>query len=138
MNIKRVSFAVIAGLSLALASPLFADGHAKSQKMEVRTENVLDKVQLSDDQKLGVQAIKERYQPQLDSLHASKLALKEQHAALDKTSPDYAEQAQLLETQIAEIKLDKANTKKQMQAEIMQLLTPEQRSSIENSPSSVE
>ena len=141
MNIKKISFAVIAGLALASSTTLLADGHPSTEKSKMATiqgQSPLDKITLSDDQKVSIQVIKDRYQPQLDALHSSKMSLKDQHAALDTSSPDYAEQAQLLESQIQQISQEKATLKKQMQEETKQVLTPDQRLLIEEMPKPVQ
>jgi len=133
MNIKSISFAAIAGLALASSFSLIANDHTKSMtdKAEVRMESSLDKIRLSDEQKVSVQAIKDRYQPQLDALHSSKQALKDQHAALDKASPDYAEQSLFLENQLQQVSQEKAMVKEQMKQETRQVLTQEQRLMLE-------
>lgn len=141
MNIKKLSFAAIAGLLLATSTTFYADSNMNSEKaknIEVRAESALDKIELNEDQKLSIQAIKDTYQPQMDALHESKLALKDQHAALDPNSPDYEERSQILESQIAEIKAEKKALKKQMQEETKLALTPEQRSIIEDKNESPE
>lgn len=136
MNIKKVSLAVIASLALATSSAVMADDHSKvkdkmvEKKMEVRSANAMDKVSLSDEQKLSVQAIKDNYQPQLDALHESKKALMDQKAALDPNSPDYEEQSQVLDTQIQQVKAEKKALKEQMRGETLQVLTPEQRTTL--------
>ena len=135
MNIKQVSFAVIAGLALATSSAASADNHSKAEKMvekkmEVRSENSFDAIALSDEQKLSVQAIKDKYQPQLDALYESKKALIDQKSALDPNSADYAEQSQVIDTQIQEVKAEKKMIKEQMREETLAVLTPEQRSSM--------
>jgi len=134
MTIKKLSFAVIAGLALATSSVAnYADGHKemKAKKMQVQKENALDKVQLTPEQTSSIQTIKDAYEPQLDALKDAKKLLKEQHAALDPNSPDYAEQSQVLEGQIDQIKTERAILKQQMKEETKQVLTPEQRMTIE-------
>ena len=136
MNIRKLSFAVIAGLALASSTTVIADGHARSMKdkAESHVTSKLETLGLSEEQKLSVQAIKDRYQPQLDALNNSKMALKDQHAALDTASPDYAEQSLFLENQIQQISQEKSVLKMQMKEETEQVLTPDQRLMLNETP----
>ena len=137
MNIKKVSLAAITTLALVSSVSLFADRHmnpndASATHSEMSQTSALDGLALNENQKLRISAINETYAPQQESIKASIRALDEQHKALDPQSADHAEQVQTLGMEKARLMQEKADIKARMHEESMQVLTDEQRATMQS------
>jgi len=120
-----VSVMAITTFGMNVNTYAFANGYKHVDKN--RHSRIFKKLNLSEQQKEQIKAIRENRKPELQNLRELSKNLRQQKNALDPVSSVYVSQVENISSQQANILQQRASIKAQIKHEVSLVLTPEQR-----------
>ena len=130
-----ITLAAITALLIGTATVVHADKHrggaeGKQQQRGMMHEKMLEKINVSDEQKTQIKNIRDSYKPQMQALREAHRSTRDNKQELDAASPNFVAQKQAEHAERSQRQQAGVTLRAQMQHDIALVLTADQRAEL--------